>query len=67
MQLNVYYSTPKFVKEMLKYVAYVQCLQLLFEQSMLNRPKIIMLFYYIKVPPHFSPSGPTLALTGALK
>ena len=45
----------------------VQCLQLLFEQSPLNRPNFIMLFYYIKVPPHFSPPGPTLALTGALK
>ena len=32
-----------------------------------NWPKFTMLFYYLKVPPHFSPPGPTLALTGALK
>ena len=45
----------------------LQCLQLLFEQSPWNWPNFIMLFYYIKVPPHFSPPGPILALTGALK
>ena len=32
-----------------------------------NWPKITMLFYYLKVPKDFSPLGPTLALTGALK
>ena len=32
-----------------------------------NWPKFTMLFYYLKVSPHFSPPGPTLALTGALK
>ena len=32
-----------------------------------NWPKFTMLFYYIKVPPHFSPPGPTLVLTAALK
>ena len=32
-----------------------------------NLPKITMLFYYLKVPKDFSPLGPTLALTGALK
>ena len=32
-----------------------------------NWPKITMLFYYLKVPKDFSPLGPTLAMTGALK
>ena len=27
-----------------------------------KRPKLTMLFYYVKVPPHSSPPGPTVAL-----
>ena len=45
----------------------IQCLQLLFWQYPFNQPNFTMPFYYIKVPPHFSPPGSTLALTGALK
>ena len=47
------------------YSAYSSCLNK--PHSKYYRPKLTMLFYYLKVPPHSSLLGPTLALNGALK